>query len=469
MRYAPRPAFLPATNLRCVHGTAARITVRSPRLVRRENSSKPSGGSDRSEVSVVRAGAGAAARAEHPSAAVIARVVNWAYRGKHVDGDRMAWTGERHLLVGKRTTADEIEELLERCDAPQPSEQLLLALDKRTGRASSTDLLGTVHVQKLPQCGECEIGMFSVDPDVQGRGLGGLLLRHAERIAADSFEARTLVMHVLEGRSEIQDWYERCGYSAVPDAPKLPFPFGHDALSAPLVPKDTLNFLRLEKVLQKAAESPAGYPFEDYETAAQYEREEAWIRGCQQKRAEERQHLAVVGVSTGDCEQDSVAEIRRVAAVAHKKVASGGVTRELLQAVRSQPSGSSTEREELYKVAIDECVLRLQRREALELFEVRFAFVPTDFWSMHWFQIFSRTFRNLLLYSMIPSQQGATLLLCTPAMMLRRWCKTNGSNWDSTHTPVEWCWRAWIAKESVVANGYTSFDSEFPSRRHLPT
>jgi GNAT superfamily N-acetyltransferase len=183
-------------------------------------------------------------------------VINWAYRGKHPGGDQLAWTGERHLLSGKRTTVEQLEAMLQRCDVPRPCELMLLALgaDDVTDKGGKTSgggskILGTVHVQKLEQHGECEIGMFSVDPDQQGRGVGGMLLHHAETFAGDFFAARTLVMHVLEGRNEIQAWYERCGYSVASGAPKRPFPFNPNTLSVPLVPKEDLNFLRLEKLL----------------------------------------------------------------------------------------------------------------------------------------------------------------------------------------------------------------------------
>jgi GNAT superfamily N-acetyltransferase len=310
-------------------------------------------------VRVVRAGAAAAAAAEHPSGAAIASVINWAYRGKHAEGDPLAWTGERHLLSGKRVTTEELEATLERCDAPRPREMLLLALaDDPTGGGSSTKgagrIVGTVHVHKLRQQGMCEIGMFSVDPDQQGRGIGGVLLHHAETFARDSFAADTLVMHVLEGRNEIQAWYKRCGYSAVPGAPKTPFPFGPDALSTPLVAKETLNFLRLEKPasIRETATAPVGYPFDDYETAAQYEREQAWTRSCEQKQAEELEPVVAV---EADIHGHHEHGLRRSA---------------LLQSIRSQPADLSIDREELYKAAIDACVAKLARREALGLFEV---------------------------------------------------------------------------------------------------
>ena len=35
----------------------------------------------------------------------LAQVINWAYRGKRPDADPRAWTGEREMLGGVRTSA----------------------------------------------------------------------------------------------------------------------------------------------------------------------------------------------------------------------------------------------------------------------------------------------------------------------------------------------------------------------------
>jgi ribosomal protein S18 acetylase RimI-like enzyme len=188
------------------------------------------------------------------SASAIAQVVNWAYRGKYVEGDARAWTGERHLLAGVRTTAADIASLVQRTNAAGSREVMLLALSDDGGQPTpglplkppTMALLGTVHVQCLgvhPPA--CEAGMFSVDPDRQSAGVGGQLLAAAEQAAVD-LGARSVVLHVLEGRDELQDWYERCGYAVVPSAPMVPFPVDAGC-GVPRVPAETLRFLRMEK------------------------------------------------------------------------------------------------------------------------------------------------------------------------------------------------------------------------------
>ena len=156
-------------------------------------------------------------RMTKPSAEAIAAGVNWAYRGKHANGDGpAAWTGERHLLSGVRTSSADITALLQRSAAFGADETLLLAVATQPCKTCGLDmglarpeyscacglgvvqvpaskaeveddvedtekgLLGVVHLQK---CGESddpagnigvavEIGMLCVDPDLQGQGIG---------------------------------------------------------------------------------------------------------------------------------------------------------------------------------------------------------------------------------------------------------------------------------------------------------
>lgn len=155
-----------------------------------------------------------------PSAAAIATVINWAYRGKYAGGDKAAWTGESHLLSGVRTSSADVEDMVERCSAFGADEALLLAVDwPPSGKADTSEtegLLGTVHLQLTDALGvddaggggaAVEIGMLSVDPDWQGHGIGGKLLDAAEATACvPPFSARTLVMNILAGRPELQSW-----------------------------------------------------------------------------------------------------------------------------------------------------------------------------------------------------------------------------------------------------------------------
>lgn len=202
----------------------------------------------RSASRVVQATAEAAAHIA--GAAEIAEVVNWAYRGKDATRDARAWTGERHLLSGIRTTADAVEETLGRCRTLGPAQESLLVALRAEADTSSESLAGSIHVRRASGPGEveliAELGMFAVDPDLQGEGIGLALLRAAEVCARDEIRASVAAMWVLNGRRELIDWYRRCGYKEVPGE-TMPFPpgtqFGEPRGA------DPLSFARLQKRL----------------------------------------------------------------------------------------------------------------------------------------------------------------------------------------------------------------------------
>ena len=106
-------------------------------------------------------------------AKTLTTVVNWAYRGKHADGDKNAWTGERHLLSGIRTSVEDVQDMLVAARAQGPEGKALFV-----ARQDNT-IVGSVHVERSSSSDEAEIGFFSVDPDLQGQGIGKQLLQHA--------------------------------------------------------------------------------------------------------------------------------------------------------------------------------------------------------------------------------------------------------------------------------------------------
>lgn len=205
-------------------GSAVSATARSIR----------SSGTFVPEVEVAEVKVGDASLAE---ADAIARVVNWAYRGKYQQNDRNAWTGERHLLSGIRTTPDAVREQITR-GRPDQSEALLLA------RTDVDTVVGTVSV-KAVRPGVAEIGMLSVDPDLQSQGVGSVLLSAAER-RAEAFGAETFEMFVIDCRAELLRWYSRKGYTPCTDDRRVPFPV--DAgVGTPRADVGTLQFIRVVK------------------------------------------------------------------------------------------------------------------------------------------------------------------------------------------------------------------------------
>jgi ribosomal protein S18 acetylase RimI-like enzyme len=162
-------------------------------------------------------------------------LVESAYRG---DASRAGWTTEADFLDGRRTGPDDIEAILAR-----PQSRLLLA--ERDGK-----LLACAHV--AVEDGAGYFGMFSVDPSLQGGGIGKEVLGEAERIASQEWQCPSMRMTVIDIRDELIAFYERRGYRRT--GIKKPFPYGDARFGLPK--RDDLRFEVLEKPLSSKTDSP---------------------------------------------------------------------------------------------------------------------------------------------------------------------------------------------------------------------
>ena len=158
-------------------------------------------------------------------AAVVA-LVESAYRG---DASRDGWTTEADLLDGRRTDPDDVRGTIMR-----PGNRIVLAED---GGA----LLACAHV--AIEDGEGYFGMFSVQPGLQGSGIGKALLTEAERIVREEWKLPALRMTVVDVRAELIAFYERRGYRRT--GVFKPFPYGDERFGLPK--RDDLRFEVLEK------------------------------------------------------------------------------------------------------------------------------------------------------------------------------------------------------------------------------
>ena len=163
----------------------------------------------------------------------IVALVESAYRG---DASRQGWTTEADFLGGRRTGTDDVVACLER-------ERSRIVLAERDGA-----LLACAHVaegQTARERGTGYFGMFSVQPGLQGGGIGKLLLAECERIARDEWKLPTMRMTVIDIRDELIAFYERRGYRRT--GITKPFPYGDARFGLPL--RDDLRFEVLEKEL----------------------------------------------------------------------------------------------------------------------------------------------------------------------------------------------------------------------------
>jgi ribosomal protein S18 acetylase RimI-like enzyme len=151
-------------------------------------------------------------------------LINSAYRG---DSSKKGWTTEADLLDGIRTDVDSLKEMISRSSA--------IILQSFT---EHNLLQGCVYLEKRQN--KMYLGMLTVSPMLQAKGIGKQLLIEAEKYA-QSQECSLIEMTVISVRTELIEWYKKHGYKDTGE--KRPFPndikFG--------IPKQPLEFIVKQK------------------------------------------------------------------------------------------------------------------------------------------------------------------------------------------------------------------------------
>ncbi len=156
--------------------------------------------------------------------AALAVLVNTAYRGKE---SLKGWATEAHLLDGMRIDEETLAAYLNDPDTT------ILKDTNENGQIEACVYL-QVQAQKL------YLGMLSVLPHLQAKGIGRKLLQAAEELAKAT-HCPVISMTVISSRHELISWYERRGYIKTGEV--LPFhaetKFG--------IPRGHIELLVLEK------------------------------------------------------------------------------------------------------------------------------------------------------------------------------------------------------------------------------
>jgi ribosomal protein S18 acetylase RimI-like enzyme len=167
--------------------------------------------------------------ANHADIELIRALVHSAYRG---DVSRRGWTTEADLLDGQRTDPAELQGFMD-----SPHARIVLAFEEARLVASVLMALEESAVY---------VGMFAVEPALQGRGIGRAILAEVERRALEDGVAHTLRMTVIGQRAELIAWYGRRGFLRTGE--RRAFPYGDPRFGLPL--RDDLYFEVLEKPLR---------------------------------------------------------------------------------------------------------------------------------------------------------------------------------------------------------------------------
>ncbi|SCW50323.1 GNAT family N-acetyltransferase [Mucilaginibacter sp. NFR10] len=122
-------------------------------------------------------------------------LVNSAYRG---ESSKRGWTTEADLIGGARIDEQTLAGYMN-------NENIIIL--KHTDEEGN--ITGTVYLEvRTPKL---YVGMFSVSPLLQNKGVGRALIEEAE-VYARKYNCNTLTMTVISIRSELISWYERRGY-----------------------------------------------------------------------------------------------------------------------------------------------------------------------------------------------------------------------------------------------------------------
>lgn len=150
-------------------------------------------------------------------------LVNSAYRG---DRAKKGWTNEAHLLTGARINEEELTRMIGIASS--------FFLKYSENEVLKACMFLEKHEDKL------YLGLLSVNPDFQGKGIGKKLLKAAEA-EAQNLACSKIYMTVISVRHELIDWYKRHGY--VDTGIKKPFP----GQNRNILVKTLLQFVVLEK------------------------------------------------------------------------------------------------------------------------------------------------------------------------------------------------------------------------------
>lgn len=156
-------------------------------------------------------------------------LINSAYRG---ESSRQGWTTEADLLDGLRSDEPLISDALN-----DPDTTFLKYME-------DGELLGCVRLDKHGN--KLYLGMLTVSPRMQGKGIGKALLAAAEEEALHQ-GCTAIYMTVISIRTELIAWYERHGYLRTGE--RKPFITEDTRFGMAKVP---LEFDVLEKAIAKS-------------------------------------------------------------------------------------------------------------------------------------------------------------------------------------------------------------------------
>ena len=187
-------------------------------------------------------------RAHADDISALEQLLNRCYR------ETAGWTNEADLIGGIRTTSAELAAVIN-----DPNHYYFVYPKTTTGDRDGEEtgeILGCIAVDiktDADSSNKAYIGMFAVDPELQGHGVGNIILQAAETFATRHLQSdgqaaakntARLTMSILSHRPELLAYYQRRGYEL--NGNKMPFP--NDGNNGEPKRED-LELLELEKMV----------------------------------------------------------------------------------------------------------------------------------------------------------------------------------------------------------------------------
>lgn len=160
----------------------------------------------------------------------IHNLIEKTYRGESA---KAGWTFESDLIDGARLQDGEILECLQ-----DSNQKFFVAIDE------NQTICGVICVFRDKDW--VEFGKFSVEPAMQGRGIGKLLIQKVGDFIKKEWGTSILKLMVLTKRKELVEFYERLGF--VPTGEIKPFVEIHPYVILKN-PSEELEIMVMEKVV----------------------------------------------------------------------------------------------------------------------------------------------------------------------------------------------------------------------------
>ncbi|MEP6684492.1 MAG: GNAT family N-acetyltransferase [Parafilimonas sp.] len=151
-------------------------------------------------------------------------LVNSAYRG---EASKKGWTTEADFVDGIRTNEELLKEIIDHTDS------IILKYEE------DNKITGCVYLKQEDD--KMYVGMLTVSPTLQNKGIGKVLLSASEDEARKR-NCKAVFMGVISVRTELINWYKKHGYCDT--GIKRPFPENDPRFG---IPKMHLEFSMLEK------------------------------------------------------------------------------------------------------------------------------------------------------------------------------------------------------------------------------